>query len=154
MLVTFKKLEANRRNAQKSTGPRTPDGKATSSHNRSTPEQEALVQEIISAVWRLSRLGNIEAGQLDTTVAQTLSLPRRRSCRRMVAARRARGRDESRPGRQKCLRHGTASSRRTQDRVADAPMCLTPDPDLNRTSVRAAGEPLPASKPYGWRRRV
>ena len=102
MLVTPRKLEANRRNAARSTGPRTPEGKANSSQNSTThgalcshdvvhsageteqehsafrqryfdhyhpqdPEQEACVEEIVSALWRLSRLRKVEAGHLDTT---------------------------------------------------------------------------------------
>ena len=93
-MATDKQLTANRRNAQKSTGPKTPGGKAVSSKNAirhgllardvilkdEDPQafeamQTALVEElsplgeierqlvdrIVSALWRLRRLGRVEA---------------------------------------------------------------------------------------------
>src|ERR1039458_8845509 len=55
----------------------------------------------------LSReVGICGTGDLVCIVAQPLRLPRRHSCRR-PGRRRKEGRDESRPGRQKCLRHGS-----------------------------------------------
>jgi len=93
-MATKKQLAANRRNAQKSTGPKTPGGKAVSSKNSIRhgllardvilkdedqrafeAMQTALVEElrplgeierqlvdrIIGALWRLRRLGRVEA---------------------------------------------------------------------------------------------
>jgi hypothetical protein len=94
-MTSDKQAQANRRNALKSTGPKTPQGKAAVRHNATKhgllsqevllPEEDAaaleelgerlraelqpvgelegmLVDRIVSAYWRLSRLGRVEAG--------------------------------------------------------------------------------------------
>jgi hypothetical protein len=94
-MASDKKANANRQNALKSTGPKTPDGKASVRHNAMTHgllsqdnllpgEDEAalkelgellraelkpvgeleslLVEQIVTAYWRLRRLGRVEAG--------------------------------------------------------------------------------------------
>jgi len=106
-MATKKQLAANRRNAQKSTGPKTPGGKAVSSKNSIRhgllardvilkdedqrafeAMQTALVEElrplgeierqlvdrIIGALWRLRRLGRVEA---DIFEFESLSRARR-----------------------------------------------------------------------------
>jgi hypothetical protein len=93
-LATDKQIEANRLNAQKSTGPKTPEGRAAvrlngvkhgitaqtlvlkgeteadftdlldsyeAEHQPSTPTEEALVQQLAMATWRLRRLYHAEA---------------------------------------------------------------------------------------------
>jgi hypothetical protein len=98
-MISEKQIEANRRNALKSTGPKTDDGKARSSRNalrhgltaaqavlpyenqddyeklregmlasyapENTAEQ-ALVEELANAYWRLMRLHRVEARYWDT----------------------------------------------------------------------------------------
>jgi hypothetical protein len=94
-MTSDKQAQANRRNALKSTGPKTPQGKAAVRHNATKHgllSQEVLLREedaaaleglgerlraelqpvgelegmlvdrIVSAYWRLSRLGRVEAG--------------------------------------------------------------------------------------------
>jgi hypothetical protein len=94
-MTSDKQAQANRSNALKSTGPKTPQGKAAVRHNATKhgllsqevllPEEDAaaleelgerlraelqpvgelegmLVDRIVSASWRLSRLGRVEAG--------------------------------------------------------------------------------------------
>jgi hypothetical protein len=84
-MTTAKQTAANRRNAQRSTGPKTTAGKAASSRNAlllpgesrrafrrlfrsflaeyhpSGPLQEFLVEQLAIAYWKLSRLTRIEA---------------------------------------------------------------------------------------------
>ena len=94
-MTSDKKANANRQNALKSTGPKTPEGKASVRHNAMTHgllsqdnllpgEDESalkelgerlraelkpvgeleslLVEQIVTAYWRLRRLGRVEAG--------------------------------------------------------------------------------------------
>jgi len=94
-MASQQQIDANRQNAQKSTGPKTPEGKAAVSQNARThgltaqqvclsgedqeefeasrqafedelkpvgPLQTFLVQQIVMAAWRLSRLRTLEAG--------------------------------------------------------------------------------------------
>ena len=96
-MATEQQIKANRRNARKSTGPRTPQGKAVVSRNAVKhgllscevllPDEEGealadlsellrsefqpkghfetlLVDRIVGLVWRLRRMGRIEAGML------------------------------------------------------------------------------------------
>ena len=96
-MATEQQIKANRRNARKSTGPRTPQGKAVVSRNAVKhgllscevllPDEEGealadlsellrsefqpkgyletlLVDRIVGLVWRLRRMGQIEAGML------------------------------------------------------------------------------------------
>jgi hypothetical protein len=93
-VATDKQIEANRLNAQKSTGPKTPEGRAAvrlngvkhgitaetlvlkveseadftdlldsyeAEHQPATPTEEALVQQLAMATWRLRRLYRAEA---------------------------------------------------------------------------------------------
>jgi hypothetical protein len=94
-VATDKQIAANRLNAQKSTGPITPEGRAAvrlngvkhglyaetlvlkgesesdfaallesyeAEHAPATPTEEALVQQLVMATWRLRRLYHAEAG--------------------------------------------------------------------------------------------
>ena len=94
-MSTDKQIEANRLNALKSTGPKTPEGRAAvrlngvkhglyaetlvlkgesesdfaallesyeAEHAPATPTEEALVQQLVMATWRLRRLYHAEAG--------------------------------------------------------------------------------------------
>jgi hypothetical protein len=86
-VTSDKQTQANRRNALKSTGPTTPEGKAAASQNALThgllsrevllPGEDGaalvelrpageleglLVERVIAAAWRLRRLGRVEAG--------------------------------------------------------------------------------------------
>jgi soluble lytic murein transglycosylase-like protein len=96
-MSTDKQIAANRLNAQKSTGPRTPEGRAAvrlngvkhglyaetlvlpgeseseftallesyeAEHQPATPTEEALVQQLTMAMWRLRRLYHAEAAFL------------------------------------------------------------------------------------------
>jgi hypothetical protein len=90
-MATQNQIDANRRNAQKSTGPRTPEGRAAvrlngltaetlvlpgegeedfgallaslaAEHDPGTPTEQALVNQLAMATWRLRRLYHQEAG--------------------------------------------------------------------------------------------
>jgi hypothetical protein len=97
LMATDKQIAANRLNAQKSTGPKTPEGRAAvrlngvkhglyaetlvlpgesesdftallesyeAEHQPATPSEEALVQQLTMAMWRLRRLYHAEAAFL------------------------------------------------------------------------------------------
>src|SRR5260370_12612611 len=94
-MATDKQIAANRLNALKSTGPKTPEGRVAvrlngvkhglyaqtlvlkgesesdfnallesyeAEHDPATPTEEALVQQLAMAIWRLRRLYHAEAG--------------------------------------------------------------------------------------------
>src|ERR1700704_1891841 len=100
-MATEKQTAANRLNAQKSTGPKTPEGRAAvrlngvkhgitaetlvlkgeseadftalldsyeAEHDPATPTEEALVQQLAMATWRLRRLYHAEAALLKSNM--------------------------------------------------------------------------------------
>jgi hypothetical protein len=103
-MATQKQIEANRRNAQKSSGPRTPEGRAAvrlngvkhgltartlvlegeseadfkdlldsleAEHQPATPTEQALVQQLAMAAWRLRRAYHMEAGFMNLQLIDT-----------------------------------------------------------------------------------
>src|SRR5689334_21619113 len=85
-MPTLKQLEANRRNALKSTGPRTPGGKAASStnalktriadfyeiHQPAAADERSLVDTLIVNEWTLRRLRKAECQIWDTSIQSSL----------------------------------------------------------------------------------
>ena len=105
MLISDKQHQANRENAEKSTGPRTPSGKEASSRNAlthgalaaaaeavaelgesaadlaeleaalvaeyqpATPHVRFLVLELAACIWKLRRLGRVEASHYRAAIA-------------------------------------------------------------------------------------
>jgi uncharacterized protein YcbK (DUF882 family) len=67
-VISQKQLEANRRNAQLSTGPKTPEGKRRVRWNALNKPvgilEEMLVEKIAVAYWRLGRAVRAEVGEI------------------------------------------------------------------------------------------